>query len=76
MPTDEIERIIQFATLIRNGYIQSSLSLTLSPRGLQTICEVYADIPNVPRCVELTFLDKIGETEEQDAVNEIFKTIW
>jgi cobaltochelatase CobS len=76
MPVDEIARIVQFANLVRNGYIQSSLSLTLSPRGLQTICELFADIPNVPQCVKMTYLSKLGDTEEQDAVHEMFKTIW
>jgi cobaltochelatase CobS len=71
-----ISQLVTFANLIRAGYAKSELSLTLSPRGLQTACELLEHIPNVKQCIQMVYMDKIGEQDEIDAANEIFKTVY
>jgi hypothetical protein len=77
----EMERItlnslVSFANLVRNGYARSELSITLSPRGLQTICEVLGHIDNVQRAIEMVYTDKLGEDDEVDAVKEMLRTVY
>jgi cobaltochelatase CobS len=74
--TDEIKSLVTFAGLIRTGYMQGNISLTLSPRGLQTVCEILSHIPDVKRCLKMSFLDKIGDEEEIDAINEMVRTVY
>jgi cobaltochelatase CobS len=69
-----INQLVTFANLVRNGYMQSELSVTLSPRGLQTMLELYEDIPQIGRCIELAYLFKLGEADETDAVKEMIKS--
>jgi cobaltochelatase CobS len=71
-----LNSLVKFAGLVRNGYAKSELSVTLSPRGLQTICEVLELVPDINRAIQMVYTDKLGEHDEQDAVAEMIRTVW
>jgi cobaltochelatase CobS len=76
MAESEITKLVRFANLVRNGYKQSQISLSISPRGLETICTLFTDIPEIRRCIEMTFKAKLAESDEIDAVNEMINTVY
>lgn len=71
-----IKGLVQFAGLVRIAYAKSELSLTISPRGLQTVCEIMELGPNVKRALQMAFLDKLAERDEIDAAKQMVKTVF
>jgi cobaltochelatase CobS len=73
---DVIRKFVKFARLVRNAYIQSEIGITLSPRGLQTMCELMSFVPEPKICIRMAFLNKLAEQDEIDAVNQMLKTVY
>ena len=70
-----IQKLVKFAGLVRNGYKNGSIALTLSPRGLIAILDMMAvGIPS-DRAIDLAFLNKIADETEQIAIKDMKKTV-
>lgn len=74
VPETIIEKLVRFAGLIREGYAKGGVQLTMSPRGLQTICEIVdtMELP-VDRAIQMTFMDKLGEADDLDFAEESYR---
>lgn len=71
----DIMKLVKFAGLVRNGYRQGSIALTLSPRGLMSILDmVEAGMPTV-RSIELAYSNKIADETEAIAVRDMLRTV-
>jgi cobaltochelatase CobS len=75
MSKSVIDKIVQFATLIRRGYKRSEMSVTLSARGLQTVCQLYNEIPDAKVLLTMVYKNKVADSDELDGVVEMFKTV-
>jgi cobaltochelatase CobS len=69
-----INRLVKFAHLVRNGYKAGELGVTLSPRGLQTACELMGQSMAPKAAVALAFINKIGDADEKKAVESMLQT--
>ncbi|MCK5015892.1 MAG: AAA family ATPase, partial [Candidatus Peribacteraceae bacterium] len=65
-----IKSLVRFAGLIRDSYAKGGLSLTISPRGLQTMCEVLMMDIKIEAAVKMVYLDKVGDMDELTTANE------
>lgn len=73
--TIQVEKLIKLAGLVRNGYKQGSIALTLSPRGLIAVLSmVDVGIP-VKRATALAFTNKIADESELLAIADMLKTV-
>ena len=70
-----VEKLVQFAGLVRNAYRQGGVALTLSPRGLMAILDMHQIGVPVQRAIQLAFLEKIADEAEQLAVQEMLRTV-
>jgi MoxR-like ATPase len=66
--------LVTFANLVRTGYSKEEISLTLSPRGLETVCQFYSDLPDTKRCLQMVYLDKLSNPIEIEAVERMYTT--
>lgn len=67
-----IDDLVTFANMVRTGYSKEEISLTLSPRGLETVCLFLGDVPNVKRCLQMVYLDKLANPVEIEAVERMY----
>lgn len=67
-----IQDLVTFANLVRTGYLKEEISLTLSPRGLETVCLFLSDVPDVKRCLQMVYLDKLSNPVEIEAVERMY----
>lgn len=74
MSPETLKRMIKFANLIRNGYAKSEVSLTISPRGLQTICQICGEGLDTKSAIRIVYLSKIGDDDEMDAIYQMYET--
>ena len=70
-----IKKLVKFAGLVRNGYTQGSIALTLSPRGLIAILEIIGKGIPMKRAIDLAYLNKIADDTEVVAVREMIRTV-
>lgn len=69
---DVIDDLVTFANMVRTGYSKEEISLTLSPRGLETVCLFLGDVPDVKRCLQMVYLDKLANPVEIEAVERMY----
>lgn len=71
-----VQKLVKFAGLVRNGYKQGEIALTLSPRGIIAILEMQTKV-NLPirRAIDLAFLNKIADDTEVIAIKDMLKTV-
>lgn len=67
-------KLVKFAGLVRNGYRNDSIAVTLSPRGLFTICELMEEGIPVKTAIELAFKNKVAEDSERSAIDSMLVT--
>lgn len=67
-----VNDLVTFANMVRTGYGKEEISLTLSPRGLETICLFMGDVPDVKRCLQMVYLDKLANPVEVEAVERMY----
>ena len=72
---DETKKLVQFASLIRQGYKEFQLSLTLSPRALLSICKKQAMGYTLTTAIELVYFNKLIETHQKVA-KELLRKIF
>ena len=70
-----IGKLVKFAGLVRNGYRQGNIALTLSPRGLESILEMLAVKVPMKRAISLAFANKIADEAESIAIEDMLKTV-
>ena len=70
-----ISKLVKFAGLVRNGYRQGNIALTLSPRGLESILEMLAVSVPMKRAISLAFSNKIADEAESIAIEDMLKTV-
>ena len=70
-----LKSMVKVAELIRNGYRKGEISVTLSPRGLFTICELMGKGVDLKTAITYSFTNKLGEDDEKRAVEQIFRTV-
>ena len=71
---DIIMKLVQIANLIRNGYKAEELSLTLSPRGLTSMCRKILRGLHPEEAFKYAYLSKLADETEINAVKEFLKT--
>jgi cobaltochelatase CobS len=64
--------LVTFANMVRTGYAKEEISLTLSPRGLETVCQFFGDVPDTKRCLQMVYLDKLSNPVEIEAVERMY----
>ena len=71
-----VTKLIKLAGLVRNGYRQGSIALTLSPRGLIAVLDMVM-VANVPvnRAITLAYINKIADDAELIAIKDMMKTV-
>ena len=68
-------KLVRFAGLVRAGYKNGELGVTLSPRGLFTIAELMNEgLPVIP-AIQLAYANKLGEDAEKLAVKTMMDTV-
>lgn len=72
----DIESSVRFAGLVRTGFKGGDVPVTLSPRGLSTICGLVELGVDVQLAVEMTYLNKIGDDVAKQAAYEFRRTVW
>ncbi len=74
-----IQKLVRFAGLIRKGYKKGEYALTLSPRGLQTICDLLTmeDCPDFPldTAIDMAYIAKLSDETEVQAVKHTMDTV-
>jgi len=72
----DIADLVKLANLVRSGYKQGEISLTLSPRGLTAALSMM-DKANVPMgtAIDLAFTNKIAEESEAQSIKQMRDTI-
>ena len=70
-----ISKLVKFAGLVRNGYRQGNIALTLSPRGLESILEMLVVQVPMKRAISLAFANKIADDAESIAIEDMLKTV-
>ena len=70
-----IGKLVKFAGLVRNGYRQGNIALTLSPRGLESILEMLSVHVPMERAIELAYSNKIADDAESIAIKDMLKTV-
>jgi MoxR-like ATPase len=70
-----IKKLVKFAGLVRNGYRQGNIALTLSPRGLESILEMIAVQVPLARAIALAYSNKIADEAEGIAIGDMLKTV-
>jgi len=70
-----IGKLVKLAGLVRNGYRQGNIALTLSPRGLESILEMLDIKVPMERAIELAYSNKIADEAEGIAIKDMLKTV-
>ena len=71
---DVIRQIVQVAGLIRKGYATDEISLTLSQRGLRSMCRKIAKDVNPWAAFKYAYLEKLSDPSEIQAVESFAQT--
>lgn len=69
------EKLIKFASLIRQGYTTNQLALTLSPRSLLAICRKISTGYTLANACQLVYFNKLSTTHERVA-KELYRKIY
>ena len=71
-----IGKLVKFAGLVRSGYQQGEIALTLSPRGLVAALEMMdkAKIP-LKNALDLSFINKIADDAELQAIDQMKRSV-
>lgn len=75
LATDVIRNLVKFGNLIRQGYSSNQLTLTMSPRALQSVCKKILTGYTIKRAIDLSYGNKLTETQ-QKVTNELFRKIY
>ena len=70
-----VGKLVKFAGLVRNGYRQGNIALTLSPRGLESILDMLSVGMPIARSIALAFSNKIADEAEGIAIVDMLKTV-
>ena len=73
---NQVTKLVKFAGIVRNGYQQGNIALTLSPRGLMSILEMTenAGMP-VGRAIDLAYANKIADEAEAITIKDALRTV-
>lgn len=71
---DTISKIVRYAGLIRTGYSKSTLSLVLSPRGLQCACKLLQRGVDHEKALHMVYIDKLGDDNQVRAAQDLIGT--
>jgi cobaltochelatase CobS len=76
MPSDSIDRFVKLANLVRDGYMNNVVSITLSLRGLKMMCTRYLK-NNLSEsvCFNMTYRNKLAEDSEIETVNSYVEAV-
>ena len=69
------KKLVQFAGLVRSGYKADDIAVTLSPRGLFTVCELITEGVPTGTAIQLAFANKLAEDSERMAVRDFMQTV-
>jgi hypothetical protein len=72
---DVVNKVVQFAGLIRRAFSTDEISVTLSNRGLRSICSILEKDYSLLGAIELVYLNKLSDEAELQASVEFVKTI-
>jgi len=75
LATDVIKNLVKFGNLIRQGYSSNQLTLTMSPRALQSVCKKMLTGYTIKKAIDLSYGNKLTETQ-QKVTNELFRKIY
>ena len=70
-----VTKLVKFAGLVRNGYKNGQIALTLSPRGLISILDMLTKRIPVVRACDLVYINKIADESEVMAIRDMLKTV-
>jgi len=70
-----LNKIVRFAGLVRHSYKVSDLPVTLSPRGLCTICEMLDEGLSLETATALAYTNKLSEDAHMQLVHEQLRTV-
>lgn len=70
-----LAKIVKFAGLVRHSYKVSDLPVTLSPRGLCTICEILDEGLSLETATNLAYTNKLSEDTHRQLVSEQLRTV-
>ena len=73
---DGAEYMIKLATLIRNGYGKSEISVTLSPRNLLSWAKKAKDWGDMEKSFVFTYYNMLPSDQERSAVKGFYKTVF
>jgi len=71
----EANELVQLANLIRNGFDKGTISLTLSPRGLEAICEFMNSGIDLDTSLDLAFINKLPDDRDIQEVKGYLTTV-
>jgi len=69
----DVKKVIALANLVREGFKNSTLSVTLSPRGLMTIVELMQMGLTLEAACKLSFVNKLGDDSEIEIATRFLK---
>ena len=69
------EKLVKFASLVRQGYTTNQLALTLSPRSLLAICRKIHSGYKLADACQLVYFNKLSTTHERVA-KELYRKIY
>lgn len=75
VPDDTVTRFVRIANLVRDGYSTNAVSLTLSMRGLKTMCRLYLSNISEESCFKKVYFAKVGDDVEVDTVQGYLDTV-
>lgn len=70
-----LSKIVKFAHLVRESYRISDLPVTLSPRGLCTICEILEEDLPLETAIALSYTNKLSDDGHKQLVREQLSTV-
>lgn len=76
LPDNKAKQVVQLANLIRKGFEQGELSVTMSPRNTMAWLELSEKIRDYKQAFKWTMLYRFAEDSEKSAVASHYKTVF
>lgn len=76
LPKQKARQVVQMANLIRRGFEQNELAVTMSPRNLMAWMELAEKIQDYKEAFRWTMLFRFAEDSDKEAVRGHFKTVF
>ncbi len=71
-----LQSIVKLANLVRTAYNQRTITATMSPRNLESLCELSIKIKSIKTSFEWTMLHRYPTDSEKGAVMNMYKTVF